>query len=119
MAKSVKFADESLIDDARHEAEVQSRSLAGQITHWARLGRAIERSGRLDHAKISLVLAGELETTRLTAEEKAVWSERFLVKVSEPGPAEDAVFAQLRRSGQAPGLDASGRVVQAGVPPEE
>ncbi|WBQ12512.1 ParD-like family protein [Hyphomonadaceae bacterium BL14] len=88
MAKSVKFADESLIDDARTEAEVQSRSLAGQITHWARLGRAIERSGRLDHAKISQALSGELETGRLSADEKAIWSERFLVRMSEPGPDE-------------------------------
>lgn len=119
MAKSVKFADESLIDDARTEAEVQSRSLAGQITHWARLGRAIERSGRLDHAKISLVLAGDLETTRLTAEEKAVWSERFLVKMSERGPQEDAFFVHLRKSGHAPGLDESGRIVHADAPSEE
>ncbi|MCH8488642.1 MAG: ParD-like family protein [Oceanicaulis sp.] len=119
MAKSVKFADDSLIDDARSEAELQSRSLAGQITHWARLGRAIERSGRLDHVKISLALAGELGTDRLTAEEKAIWSERFLVRMSEPGPNEDAFFEELRKNGQAPGLDASGRIVQAGAPPEK
>ncbi|KPP82296.1 MAG: protein of unknown function DUF3423 [Oceanicaulis sp. HLUCCA04] len=111
MAKSVKFADETLIDDARHESEIQSRSLAGQITHWARLGRAIERSGSFDYAKLSRVLAGELNTTVLTAEEKAVWSERFLAKMSEAGPDEDAFFANMRKSGGAVGLDPSGRIV--------
>lgn len=113
MAQSVKFADDTLVDDARAMAELQSRSLAGQITHWARIGRAIERSGRFDHVRLSRVLAGEVETTALTPEEKAVWSERFLVKMSEPGPAEEAFFADLRASGTAVGLDASGTLIHA------
>ena len=66
MAQSVKFADDMLVDDARAMAGLQSRSLAGQITHWARIGRAIERSGRFDHVRLSRVLAGEAETTALT-----------------------------------------------------
>lgn len=113
MAKSVKFADESFIDEARAVSGLQSRSLAGQIMHWARIGRAIERSGSFDHARISRVLAGELETGALTAEEKAVWSERFLEKMSELGPDEEAFFAELRKSGKAVGLDASGTITRA------
>jgi hypothetical protein len=114
MAKSVKFADEALIDDARVTAEIQSRSLAGQITHWARIGRAIERSGQFDHVRLSQVLAGELETTALTAEEKAVWSDRFLAKMSEPGPGEEAFFAEMRKTGKAVGLDeATSTIVHA------
>lgn len=119
MAQSVKFADDMLVDDARAMAELQSRSLAGQITHWARIGRAIERSGRFDHVRLSRVLAGEVETTALTGEEKAVWSERFLVKMSESGPAEDAFFAELRASGTAVGLDASGKLIQAEAQSDE
>ena len=116
MAQSVKFTDTTLVDDARAVAEIQSRSLAGQITHWARIGRAIERSGSFDHARLSQVLAGELETTRLTAEEKAVWSDRFLARMSEPGPGEGTFFAELRTSGKAVGLDASGKIVHADAP---
>lgn len=119
MAQSVKFADDALVDDARAVAEIQSRSLAGQITHWARIGRAIERSGSFDHVRLSRVLAGDFETTVLTAEEKAVWSERFLAKMSEPGAGEEAFFAELRESGKAVGLDPSGKIVYAGAPPEE
>lgn len=113
MAQTVKLADDKLVDDARAEAELQSRSLAGQITHWARIGRAVERSAGFDHARVSRVLAGELETGSLTAEERALWSERFLAKMSEPGAAEEAFFVELRQSGEAVGLDASGRIVRA------
>ena len=113
MAQSVKFADDALVNDARAMAEIQSRSLAGQITHWARIGRAIERSGSFDPTRLSRVLAGEVETTVLTAEEKAVWSERFLVNMSEPGPEDETFFAELRESGKAVGLDTSGKIVYA------
>ncbi|TVR09397.1 MAG: hypothetical protein EA385_07300 [Salinarimonadaceae bacterium] len=118
MAQSVKFADDTLVDDARAEAEIQSRSLAGQITHWARIGRAIERSGGLDHVRLSRVLAGGLETNVLTAEEKAVRAERFLAKMSEPGAGEEAFFAELRKTGKAAGLDPSGKVVYADEKPD-
>lgn len=118
MAQSVKFADDALINDARAVADLQSRSLAGQITHWARIGRAIERSGKFDHVKLSRVLAGQLQTTALSVEEKAVWSERFLATMSEAGPDEEAFFAELRKSGKAVGLDASGKIVYADGTPE-
>tara|TARA_R100000935_G_C2837267_1_gene168876 strand:- start:1400 stop:1678 length:279 start_codon:yes stop_codon:yes gene_type:complete len=91
MTKSVKFADDAFVNDAR----------------------AIERSGRFDHTRISRVLAGEM-----TEEEKAVWSEEFLKKMSEPGPDEEAFFADLRKSGKAVGLDAAGNIVRANTQTE-
>lgn len=41
MGQPVKLSD-NLMLDARLEAQESERSLAGQIEHWARLGRAIE-----------------------------------------------------------------------------
>ena len=41
MATSVKVSD-ALLLDARATAELSDRSIAGQIEHWARLGRAVE-----------------------------------------------------------------------------
>lgn len=38
---SVKFPD-AFVEDARREAELFNRSVAGQIEHWARIGRALE-----------------------------------------------------------------------------
>mgnify|MGYP001553740239 CR=1 FL=1 len=118
MAKSVKFADDAFVEDARTASEIQSRSLAGQITHWARIGRAIERSGAFDQTKIARVLAGEMETTELTTEEKAVWSERFVAKMAKPGPDEEAFFQTLRKTGATAGLDAAGRIVHTKVLPD-
>lgn len=76
-----------------------------------------QQSGGLDDHKISRVLAGELETTALTATERAVWSERFLEKMSEPGPDEEAFFTDLRKSGKAVGLGAAGKIVYATINP--
>ncbi|WP_254701701.1 ParD-like family protein [Roseovarius sp. THAF27] len=115
----MKFADDAFIDDARVVSGFQNRSLAGQIMHWARIGRAIERSGSFDYAKISRVFTGELETGALTAEEKAVCSDVFLDKMSNPSPDEVSFFADLHKSGKAVGLDASGKIVRAGVQADE
>ncbi len=41
MSQPVKLSDE-LVLDARLTAEVAERSIAGQIEHWAQLGRALE-----------------------------------------------------------------------------
>ena len=41
MAQPVKLSDD-LIEAARSTAEDASRSLAGQIEHWASIGRAVE-----------------------------------------------------------------------------
>ncbi len=41
MPQSVKLSDE-LIKSAKQDAEAADRSVAGQIEHWAKLGRGIE-----------------------------------------------------------------------------
>jgi len=42
MGMPVKLSDE-LVTLARCEAEASQRSIAGQVEHWARVGRAVER----------------------------------------------------------------------------
>lgn len=112
MAQSVKLGND-LMRFVRRESELQSRSVAGQITHWVRIGRAIEKSGNFDSARITAVLAGERETTELTDEEKAVWLDSFTDVLAEPGPDEEAFFARRRRLGLGVGLDAAGNLVRA------
>ena len=116
MAQSVKLGDE-LMKLVRRESELQSRSVAGQIAHWVRIGRAIERSGNFDHTRISAALAGEIETTELTDEEKDVWLDSFVESMAEPGPQEGAVFSRRRQLGLGVGLDAAGNLVRAGDKP--
>jgi hypothetical protein len=55
MAQSVKIADEEM-EIVRKESAVQSRSIAGQIAHWLRIGRAIERSPTFDYARFRAAL---------------------------------------------------------------
>ncbi|MTH60879.1 TA system antitoxin ParD family protein [Paracoccus litorisediminis] len=112
MAQSVKLADE-VMALIRREADLQSRSVAGQITHWLKIGRAIERSGNYDHARIAAALEGKLDTTELHAEEEAAWLEAFTEKMSAPSDEEHSYHADRRRLGRGVGLDAGGNLVYA------
>ena len=112
MAQSVKLSDD-LMKVVRRESELQSRSVAGQITHWVRIGRAIEKSGRFDHARINAALAGEIETSELTDEEKALWLDAFTETMTEPGPKEKEFFGRRRVLGLGVGLDEGGNLVRA------
>ena len=113
MAQSVKLADD-VMAAVRREAELHSRSVAGQITHWLRLGRAIEQSGAYDHARVTAALEGRLDTVELRDEEAAAWLDAFTEKMSAPSPAEQAFFAKRRKLGRGVGLDAAGNLIHAG-----
>ena len=112
MAQSVKLADD-IMALVRHEADLHSRSVAGQITHWLKLGRAIERSGSFDHARITAALEGRLDTTELGEEEEAVWLDAFTAKMTQPSADERTFFAQRKMLGRGVGLDAGGALVYA------
>ncbi|SNT42309.1 ParD-like antitoxin of type II toxin-antitoxin system [[Luteovulum] sphaeroides subsp. megalophilum] len=113
MAQSVKLADD-VMAQVRREAELHSRSVAGQITHWLRLGRAIEQSGAYDHARVTAALDGRLDTAELREEEEIAWIDAFTEKMSRPSQAEQAFFANRQRLGRGVGLDAAGNLVRAG-----
>ncbi len=110
MAQSVKLADE-IMADTRKEAERQSRSVAGQITHWIKIGRAIERSKSFDYHRINAALDADLSPDRLTSEEQEVWFEEFAAKMTEPGPQETEFHAKRRKIGRGVGMSNSGDLV--------
>jgi len=113
MAQSVKLADD-VMAAVRRDAELHSRSVAGQISHWLRLGRAIEQSGAYDHARVTAALEGRLDTVDLRDEEAVAWLDAFTEKMSTPSPAEQAFFANRRKLGRGVGLDAAGNLIHAG-----
>ena len=51
MARSMKIPDEEM-ELLRREARLASRSIAGQVTHWLRIGRSIERAPDFNYAHI-------------------------------------------------------------------
>lgn len=112
MAQSVKLSDD-VMALVRREADLHSRSVAGQITHWIRLGQAVEHSGSYDHLRITAALEGRLETSRLSEEEEAAWLDAFIEKMGQPSAAELDFYRQRQELGQGVGLDAGGNLVCA------
>lgn len=86
MAQSIQLGDD-IMNIVRRESELQSRSIAGDI-----------------------------ETTELTDEEKDVWLDGFVEKMGQPRPDEEAYFARRRRLGLGVGLDAAGNLVREKPP---
>ena len=110
MAQSVKLADR-VMDCARLESDRQSRSLAGQITHWINIGRAIEQSGAFDYRHIAAVLDGQKSPDDLTLEEQEVWFAQFAEAMTEPSAREKAFFAARRQLGRGVGLSDAGQLI--------
>ena len=60
MAQSVRIKDE-LVESARSVAKVEHRSLAGQMEHWATIGRAAEENPNLPFSMIREILLAKSE----------------------------------------------------------
>lgn len=112
MAQSVKLADD-VMALVRREADLHSRSVAGQITHWLKIGRAIEHSNSFDHARITAALEGKLDTTQLHGDEEAAWLDAFTEKMGQPSESEESFFARRQAIGRGVGLDAGGNFIYA------
>ncbi|MHA1564638.1 MAG: TA system antitoxin ParD family protein [Alphaproteobacteria bacterium] len=110
MAQSVKLADD-VMALVRRESHLHSRSIAGQIAHWIKIGRAIERSEAFDYQRIAAALEAALPPDQLTAEEQEVWFAEFGQAVTAPSGQEKAFFAGRRRLGQGVGLTDNGELV--------
>ena len=107
--------DDDLFASAKLAGEVQSRSAAQQVAHWARIGREIEASASISHRDIAAVLSGSRPYDGLSAEEQAVvraeWAERMDAR--RQGLDLCAEFtAQGRRWVE---LDDAGKVVERGA----
>ncbi len=116
MAQSVKLGDD-VMSVVRRESGLQSRSVAGQITHWINIGRAIEKSGTFDYQHINAALTAELSPDALSAEEQEVWFEQFTENVTEPTNDETAFYAKRRKFGRGVGLNDKGALIyQKAIP---
>jgi hypothetical protein len=57
MATAVRISEE-LLDDAKRFSRIDHRSLAGQIEHWARIGKCAEENPDLSYSLIKEILIG-------------------------------------------------------------
>jgi hypothetical protein len=111
MAQSVKLSDE-VMAHVRRASRLNSRSVAGQITHWMNIGRAIEQSPAFDHARVTATLEAALSPDDLSAEEQEVWFAAFAEQMADPTEAEVDAFARRRHLGLGVGLSDSGALVR-------
>lgn len=96
MAQFIELPDE-IAGIVMREAQAQGRSMADQVAHWLRIGRAIEASGRFSGSAIAKTLVAEIPPSALTAEEHAVWMDLFTEKMGLPGSQERAFFTERRQ----------------------
>lgn len=101
--------DRELADSAKEIAPKLSRSVAQQISHWARLGRELERSPDLCVKDIQRVLAGQQHIDELGPREQAVvkaeWLERMEalrsgLRLDEEFRTAGYQFAELNAAGE-------------------
>ncbi len=110
MAQSIKISDEEM-ELVRREAELSSRSIAGQVTYWMRIGRSIERAPEFNYDHIREVLEGRRSPDVLSGEEQAVYIDELLAAAAEETPEQAAFFQERREAGLGVGSDANGEIV--------
>ena len=67
MATAVRVSD-GLVDEAKKFSRIDHRSVAGQIEHWAQMGKCAEENPDLPYSLIKEILVGldELEQDEKT-----------------------------------------------------
>lgn len=113
MAQSIKISDEEM-EAVRKEAELSSRSLSGQVTHWLRIGRSIERAPEFNYTRVRQALAAELSPDALNGDEQIVFVDELMAAASSETPEQAAFFDARRKAGLGVGATAQGKIVRQG-----
>ncbi|WP_298918360.1 hypothetical protein [uncultured Algimonas sp.] len=111
MSQQAVRVSSDLVEAARLDAAVESRSVSGQIEHWAQIGRLILRSPDFDYSRVKRALRAELSVDDLSGREQAVYHEEFLEAMEIPSSEEEAFFADMRKRGVGVGMDEAGALV--------
>lgn len=88
---SIKLPSE-LVDAARSDAALFSRSISGQVQHWAKIGRAIEATLGFTVDRVRATLAGRFDASLLTDDEAELFDDLFGASLDIPATAEARAF---------------------------
>lgn len=102
-----------LVDQAREEAAVFHRSIAGQVEHWAKLGRAIENAPGFTLDRVRAALEGRFDPAELSKQERVYYYDLLDDHMARPGRDEEANLRKLVDAGGAVGIDEEGRLVRS------
>lgn len=111
MARSIKIPDREM-ELVREEAELSSRSIAGQVTHWMRIGRSVERSPDFSYIQVREALSGNRSPDDLSGKEQAVYLDELMAEASETTEEQRALFGKRREQGLGVGMDAAGNITR-------
>ena len=103
MSKTVKI-DDDLMELIGSEARMMSRSLAGQVRHWVRIGMSIERSRFFDQARVVDALNGRLGPDALTTPEQEAYVDALFDLARTGTPEQERFFADRRERGLGAGM---------------
>ena len=96
MPSAIKLSD-GFVGLARGEGKVMGRSIAGQVEHWARLGRAVERAPGFDYGRVRSALVAQTSFDDLTGDERAIALAELEDYLEDlPRDRDAAFFAKLR-----------------------
>ncbi|ULQ46629.1 ParD-like family protein [Flagellatimonas centrodinii] len=104
--------DADLSDAARAVAPTMSRSVAQQLSHWARIGRELERTPGISLEAIQAVLGGGGDYDALNIREQAMVRVDWKSQISERRAALQLDEAFAQEGHRYAELDARGRVVE-------
>lgn len=105
---SVKLPSD-LIDAARQDAAVFSRSIGGQVEHWARIGQALESVPGYSVERVRAARQGRFDAAALCEDELRIMDDLLF---SEPSGSQRQAMARIGARVGAVGEDAHGRLVR-------
>ena len=103
--------DAEITSSARETARQMSRSVAEQLSHWARIGRELERSPEISIRHIEGVLNGKKSYDALPVKEQALVRASWAARMDELSSSL-RLDTEFKKTGyQYAELDAQGNVV--------
>lgn len=115
MGRSIKISEEEM-ELLRREAKLASRSISGQVTHWLRTGRSIERAPDFNNAHIREALQTRRSPDALTSEEQAVYVDGLMYAAAAETPQQAEFYAARRKAGLGVGTDKAGTTIRQKKP---
>ncbi|ARU18296.1 TA system antitoxin ParD family protein [Croceicoccus marinus] len=103
MAKSIKIADE-LFETVQASSQAFSRTLAGQVSHYIRIGQAVE--SLLSHDIVARILQAKISSS-----EDASALDALSAVAKDPSSEEIEFHIERQLRGLGVGLDDSGNLV--------